>query len=137
MAVRTVDRASVRETALSADSRKLLADFDPVFSVEAAGVEVYRTRKARAHRDRTRAVLKKEKAVRFAGRVLASPKGLPVLYTENLFVKFDDDAGPTKCKRLIKEYGLEIKRPIEYARNAWFLEAPEGTAALPRVPFSV
>lgn len=74
-----------------------------------------------------RVILKAEVDVRFAGRVLIDPASkAPVLYTENLFVKFDDEAKATACRKLIKRYGLSVKRQVDYARNGYFLEAPEG-----------
>ena len=120
-------------TPLSARARKLLQDFDLSFDVRSAGVTVLRshlTRGSRAARDEVRAVLKEEPAIRFAGRVLCDPKTqTPVIYTENFFVKFDDDATQAACRKLLKAYKLEIKRPLEYARNAFFVAAPEDTGA--------
>jgi subtilisin family serine protease len=46
------------------------------------------------------------------------------VYTENLFVKFEDGAAQAEHRRVFKRYGLTVKRPLEYARNAYFLEAP-------------
>jgi hypothetical protein len=51
----------------------------------------------------------------------------PVLYTENLFVKFIDRADPGDCTAVLRETGLAIKQQVDYATNAWFVQAPEGT----------
>jgi subtilisin family serine protease len=73
-----------------------------------------------------RKILKREADVRFAGRVLVDlVSQAPVLYTENLFVKFNDDVSQTACRRLIKQYGLVIKATLEYVHNGYFLAAPE------------
>jgi subtilisin-like proprotein convertase family protein len=51
----------------------------------------------------------------------------PVLYTENLFVKFHDDNDRDHCLEVLREAGLAVKRELPYATNAWFVAAPEGT----------
>ncbi|HVF31219.1 MAG TPA: S8 family serine peptidase [Pyrinomonadaceae bacterium] len=135
--VRTCDRSSLlvqrpfEAAPVSAASRLLLADFELAAEFREAGVEVLRTkvaRGARGLRDRTRAALKKENSIQFAGRVLVDPNARrPVIYTENFFVKFAPDVSTTACKKLIKKYGLTVKRELEYARNAYFIQAPEDT----------
>jgi subtilisin family serine protease len=116
---------------VSAESRLLLSNFELDAQFREAGVEVLRTkvsRGAKSLRDRTRAALKKEPAIEFAGRVLIDPQAQrPVIYTENFFVKFDPELSTTACKKLIKKYGLTLKRELEYARNGFFVCAPEGT----------
>jgi subtilisin family serine protease len=116
---------------VSAEARSLLNNFELAASFRDAGVEILRakvTRGVKRLRDRTRAVLKKEREVEFAGRVLVDPRaGRPVLYTENFFVKFDGDQRPSACRRIIKKHRVSIKRVLDYARNAYFVGAPEGT----------
>jgi subtilisin family serine protease len=69
-------------------------------------------------------VLKDEPDVRFAGRVLVDPASkAPVLYTENVFVKFNDEAKASVCRKLLKQHGLKIKRGVAYLRNAFFVAA--------------
>ncbi len=73
-------------------------------------------------------MLKTDPAIEFAGRVLIDPKSKrPVIYTENFFVKFDSDEKPSACRELLKQYSLTIKQELEYARNAYFVSAPEDT----------
>ncbi len=116
---------------LSAEARDILADFESELRLSEAGVQVLRVRGARKKtelRDRARGVLKKEPEIRFAGRVLCEQKSkAAVLYTENLFLKFDDDTRPQEHKKLCKRFGLAIKRSLDYARHAYFVGAPEGT----------
>jgi subtilisin family serine protease len=137
LAVRTFSRASVVapaafETApVSREARAALGEMEPVLQLPEAGVEVFQARPerpARDVRDRARAVLKEEPAIRFAGRVLVDPRGQrPVLYTENLFVKFQRDLKVAACREILARYELTIKRRLAYARNAFFVAAPEDT----------
>ncbi len=135
LAVRTHSRNPIEmqligSASLSDQALSILQQFELVEEYFDAGVTVWQAQvegDPAALRDDARAVLKREADVRFAGRVLTDPTSqLPVLYTENLFVKFRDDAGQATCRRLIKQYGLEIKAVLEYAQNAYFLAAPEG-----------
>jgi D-lyxose ketol-isomerase len=54
-------------------------------------------------------------------------KGKPVVYTENLFVKFSDELGSKACEQLLSEHGLTVKKVLGYAINAYFIGAPQGT----------
>jgi subtilisin family serine protease len=131
LVVRTKSRRPVERAPLSAHAREVLDDFYTRVSFGAAGVEVRRctkSSKVRALRDHARTVLKAEEDVEFAGRVLCDLRSKkPVLYTENLFAKLDDDVAASGAKKLFKGMGLKIKEELSYARNAWFLEAPEGS----------
>lgn len=135
LAVRTHSRAPVtgRETfraPVTARASELLTQFEPVANFPMAGVELLRTSaaKGRSVRDAARKVLKKEREVRFAGRVLVDPQSEnPVLYTENLFVKFEDDCSASAARKILKAHKLEIKKPVSYSRNAFFVAMPEGS----------
>ncbi len=101
-----------------------------MFRFAEAGVEVFKVRAKRSKakvRDRVRQALKAEDAVDFAGRVLCYHRSrVPVVYTENIFVRFDEKRGERRCRRIIREHGLKIKRKIPYLKNGFFLQAPEG-----------
>jgi subtilisin family serine protease len=129
--VRTHSRRALGATLISAKARRVFADLERIARFHHAGVEVFRYRerlRAPAARRTARGVLKGEPDTHFAGRVLADPASRkPVLYTENFFVKFDDDLAPSACRRVLGRFGLRPKRELEYARNAWFVAAPEGT----------
>ncbi|GAB4229063.1 MAG: hypothetical protein Kow00121_58030 [Elainellaceae cyanobacterium] len=116
---------------VSPETRAVLSDFRLVEQFREAGVELICARSDRnevALRDQARAALKAEPEIQFAGRVLVFPEAyVPVVYTENFFVKFDDDASPEIQQDLLQRYGLVIKRPLPYARNAFFVAAPEDT----------
>ena len=95
-----------------------------------AGVEVFRVPvgggapSVEARKTALRAV----PDVRFAGGVLIDPStNEPVLYTENLFVKFIDTADRTPAARCSARMVLTIKQEVSYATNAFFVEAAEGT----------
>jgi subtilisin family serine protease len=130
MVVRTQSRRSVRAAPLSTKARDILSKFESVFTIPEVGVEVLRCgarRSVRTARDKARLALQKEASVRFAGRGLCSMSGRPVLYTENLFVQFQEDCKKTAIKRILKKFDLRIKRELAYATNAWFVELPEGS----------
>ena len=116
---------------VSAAARDLLGNFQLVTAFRDAGVEILQAkvgRGAKSLRDRSRAALTKEPEIEFAGRVLIDPQGnRPVIYTENFFIKFDSEQSATACRKVLKRYRLEIKRELEYARNAYFVAAPEDT----------
>jgi subtilisin family serine protease len=129
--VRTANGTDLTLTPLSRAARSTLGEFETVARFKRAGVEVLRATvrtKTRALRDEARTVLKKESAIEFAGRVLLDKvSGEPVVYTENFFVKFYDDQSPSACTRLLKSYGLQVRRPLTYARNSFFVSAAENT----------
>lgn len=111
----------------------ILAELDdavPVTEYPEVGVSVYRVPLAGGVRsmDQRKTALRALPDVRFAGGVLVDPGSRqPVLYTENLFVKFEDQADPDACEEVLRAEGLRIKRQVTYATNAYFVEAPEGT----------
>jgi len=129
--VRTQSRRPLDAAAQSPKARQALSDLEPVHRFQHAGVEIFRYRpdvRRASARGAIRTTLKAEKDVQFAGHVLIDPQSKkPVLYTENLFVKFDDDLAESTCRKIVRASGLGIKRVLEYARNTFFVEAPEGT----------
>jgi subtilisin family serine protease len=101
-----------------------------VLAFPEVGVEVYRVPTGAGHAslDDRKKALRMVRDVRFAGGVLVDEQtGEPVLYTENLFVKFTDETDPAHCRNVLREAGLKIKEELAYATNAFFVEAPEGT----------
>lgn len=107
-----------------------LSDGTLVVSYPEVGVEVYRVptgRHARSVSDR-KAALRAAPDVQFAGGVLVDPASKqPVLYTENIFIKFIDTVDSDECAEIIRNAGLTVKSQLDYATNAYFLEAPTGT----------
>ena len=106
-----------------------LADGQLVLAFPEAGVEVYRVPVSRGARslEARKTELAALPDVRFAGGVLVDPgTRAPVLYTENIFVKFADSADAEACRAVLREAGLTIKSEPGYATNAFFAGAPEG-----------
>jgi subtilisin family serine protease len=96
-----------------------------------------------AQRDAVRSTLSAEPTIRFAGRVLADPvfkpevsvtaaepaaptQKEPVLYSENLFVKFASTQKASSARKVLADYNLTLKREVDYLPNAYFVEAKEG-----------
>lgn len=95
-----------------------------------AGVEVYRVLLSPGVRSlgERKTALRASPDVRFAGGVLVDPVSKePVLYTENLFIKFGDKADPDDCLEVLRDAGLTVKQEVTYAVNAYFVAAVEGT----------
>lgn len=130
MVVRTHERDPLDTRVLSRSAAEAAADLEMVFRLPAAGVAVYRMRPgrdARAARDRARSRIGAAPEVDFAGRVLTDAAGIPVLYTENLFVKFRGDLGESACRQRLARRGVEVKRAIPYVANGYFACVPEGS----------
>lgn len=130
--VRTRSRRSILRSAgpVQLPVSDELADATLVATYPEAGVEVFRVPVGGGKRslEERKTVLKTAPDVRFAGGVLVDPKSRePVIYTENLFVKFIDTADGDACREVLRAAGLTIKEQVSYATNAFFVEAPEGT----------
>ena len=127
--VRTRSKQSFRSGPVPRPEMALLQDMELVAEFPDAGVEVYRKRPgARVSVKTVREELKKAPDTRFAGRVLVETQSKePVVYTENIFVKFRDEEDREDCVDVLQQAGLTVKRELTYATNAFFAEAPEGT----------
>lgn len=75
-----------------------------------------------------RLAFKEEPAFEFAGRVLVDPNSRePVVYSERVFLKLEDDASPRHVEKLLSKRGPRwrvVRRPA-YARNAVVIEPVE------------
>src|SRR5215208_3902822 len=129
VAVRARRGDSLGEGPVPGPEAGLLNEMEPVLSFPEVSVEVYRRRERSSHSmEEMRKELDESPATRFAGRVLVDEQsGEPVLYTENLFVKFSDGKKRDQCLAVLREAGLTVKRELPYATNAYFVAAPEGT----------
>lgn len=147
VAIRTKGNQALEDISLSRESRALVEDSTQVVAFPEAGVTVRRvattpdedraTASAAppatdtdliARRDETRAALKQEDDIRFAGRVLQDAEsGEVMLYTENFFVKFKDAVSEKDCLDVLGQYKLSIKSKLPFAPNSYFVEADEGT----------
>lgn len=129
IAVRTKSRHSLRSGPVMAAEAMALGRGEMVARFEDAGVEVYQMGNAStAAMAERKAELRATPDVQFAGSVLVDPdSGKPVIYSENLFVKFEDDADPQEAAEVLRQHGLTVKRQLEMAANSFFVAAPEGT----------
>jgi subtilisin-like proprotein convertase family protein len=132
IAVRTRSKQSMMRGAGPVPRRSPgeLGDASLVAAYPEAGVEVFRVPVTRGSRsvDERKQALRTDPDVRFAGGVLVDAVGGgPVVYTENLFLKFADTAEPEHCVEVITGAGLSVKEALRYATNAYFVQAPEGT----------
>jgi subtilisin family serine protease len=109
---------------LARDTRVAHDELSPLFGFPPYGVGVWEAPKGRAEELAT--VIHEDDAVRFAGRGLRDQYGAPVVYTENLFVKFADGKSEAEAKNVLDELGLRAERPLPYAGNAYFASVPEG-----------
>ena len=116
---------------VSPTARSILNEFELATRFRQAGVEILRAKvptEGVALRDRARDILNNESEVQFAGRVLIDPaSSQPIIYTENLFVKFNSEEQLTVCQEVLRRYNLTIKRQLEYSQNAYFVNAPTNT----------
>lgn len=140
VAIRTKGKQKLENVALSPESRELVNETTEVASFPEAGVTVRRVQPepveestssrgaGLSRRDVTRAALKQEENIRFAGRVLEDAQsGEVTLYTENFFVKFKDNVPEADCLNTLAQYHLAIKSTLAFAQNAYFVQAEEGT----------
>jgi hypothetical protein len=130
IAVRTLSTRSVMAGPVMSPAAAELRDGQLVLAFPEAGVEVYRVSTETGHKslEERKQALRMMPDVRFAGGVLTDDQtGEPVVYTENLFIKFVDQADPDHCRAVIREAGLTVKEELNYAPNAFFVAAPEGT----------
>ena len=132
--IRTKDSQELESMPMSRNGREMLDNTVEVTAFPEAGVTVRRVategdaEATLAVRDETRAALKQEDNIRFAGRVLQDAKsGEVMLYTENFFVKFKDDVDEAGCLAVIERYKLSIKSKLPFAPNSYFVAAGEGT----------
>jgi subtilisin family serine protease len=130
--VRTNNARKLDNAVFSNEGKKALEDFNTELVIPEADITVLKTKDTIENktviRDNARSVLKNEPELRFAGRVLIDTDGQsPVLYTENIFIKFFDHIKIETCEKILAEYNLVIKQNPDYAINTYFAGAPENT----------
>ncbi|MDB6144727.1 MAG: peptidase [Pseudomonas sp.] len=92
-----------------------------------SGVQVFKVPAAAQSLKERIALLRTLKAVRFAGKVMVNPATQePVIYTENIFIKFVDTLNTQDCLSILASEGLSIKEQVPYATNAYFVTPGEG-----------
>ncbi|HVJ82112.1 MAG TPA: S8 family serine peptidase [Planctomycetia bacterium] len=129
IAVRTRSRRSVRGAGpVRPPAAAEVADGALVAAFPDAGVEVYEVPPAARTIDDRKRTLRGEPDVRFAGAVLVRPEtNEPVVYTENVYIRFKPEVDEEDCEEIIRSAGLVVRRRLDFAANAFFASAPEGT----------
>ena len=128
IAIRTRSHRSVRGVGpVSPPSADEVGDGNLVASFPDAGVEVYQVPTGARSLNERKRKLRAVQDVQFAGSVLVYPNTQePVLYTENLYIRFREDLRPDDCEAIIRQAGLTVKETLGFATNAYFAAAPEG-----------
>ncbi len=130
--VRTMKGKTLHDSIQSQGSRQSISKFQVKQKIPRANVTILAVKKTHKDplrvRNEARKNLKQENNIRFAGRVLVD-KGTsqPVIYTENIFVRFKPNTEKKFIQKILKDFKLKIKDEVKYAPNAYFVEAPEGT----------
>ncbi|MFT3681148.1 MAG: S8 family serine peptidase [Ferruginibacter sp.] len=131
--VRTKNARLLKDAVFTQEGKRVLENFETDTEFPESDVTVLKPKtdykgKGVELRDEGRQVLKNEEELRFAGRVLIDPNTTkPVIYTENLFIKFHDNVKQEICEKILKENNLVIKQKQNYATNAYFVSAPDDT----------
>ena len=93
-----------------------------------AGVEIYRVPTTTRTVEQRKNSLRAAADIRFAGTVLVHPvTKRPFVYTENLYVRFKEGVDSERCVDIVRSFNLIVKRELNFATNAYFVAAPEGT----------
>ena len=122
LAVRSQAGKSLAATLCCEKADQALGDGQLLLHIEDADVQVFKLPQD-SDVSRCKALLRELPDVRFAGSVLVDPHTQePVLYTENIFLKFVDLLPPTQCLVILDELGLTIKQQVPYAANAFFVQ---------------
>jgi subtilisin family serine protease len=131
--VRTKNARSLQNAVFTEAGKETLKEFNVELQFPEADITVLKPKEESGatdtvQRDSARAALKNEEEIRFAGRVLIDEQSKdPVLYTENLFIKFFDHISSDTCEQILASNNLIIKQKLDYAVNTYFVAAPENT----------
>ena len=122
IAVRTRSLRTVRGVgSVAHPSSAEVSDGNLVASFPEAGVEIYRVPTATRSLDARKRSLRSDADVRFAGSVLVQPKsGKPVLYSENIYIRFKPEIDSDDCEAVLLEVGLTIREHLAFATGAHY-----------------
>ncbi len=134
--VRTKKGKTFSDLKQDAGTSKALQGLKPKIEIEHARVMVMQipgsAQDAKARRDELRKQLKSDtENIEFAGRVLKDPEtGKPVIYTNNIFIKFGDKVPVEVQDQILADSKLKKKEPvIHFSSNAFFVEPIEDIGA--------
>ena len=101
--VRTRNARPLTEAVFSDEGKQTLDYFNVEAEFPEADITILKTKAESDEpslRDRARSTLKTEPELKFAGRVLEDVESKkPVLYTENIFIKFFDNVKADTCEK--------------------------------------
>ncbi|EKN5090763.1 peptidase S8 [Yersinia enterocolitica] len=99
-----------------------------IFSIQSANTYVVSIDAPTDRVNEIKKVIANNKMVRFAGYGFKTENSKqPFIYTENIFVQFNDDLSESECEKIICRYTLTIKMKISFLKNAYFVSAQEDT----------
>ena len=132
LVVRYKKQGTLARLSMGASARQAVQPLQLLAQDFEAGVEIFRCsapkQQVRKVRNAIRTRLKKEKGIRFAGKVLKEGQnGEPFVYTENIFIQFLPSTTITSCKKILRSVDLKIKSELTYATRSFFVKAKEGT----------
>ena len=127
LVVRTKKGIPLSKSILSPEAKKLAGKFSVIEFIERADVYILEIKPSVKNleeiKKQARELLKKEKMLRFAGRVFIDKDSSRwVIYTNNIFIKFNENVPAKKCKEVLKQNNLKIKTTIKFSSRAWFTE---------------
>src|SRR4051812_26359112 len=91
---------------LARRTREAQSALSPLFGFPSYGVGVWEAPKGQS--EELSDAINEDEHVRFAGRGLRDQYGEPVLYTENVFVKFVDGKSEAEVRDVLGELNLEV-----------------------------
>lgn len=109
---------------LARRSRVAVSAMAPLFGFPSAGVGVYGA--SQGDSEELASIINADPEVQFAGRGLRDKFGAPVVYTENVFIKFAEDVSEAYAEEVLGLSGLTVKRAVSYAIGTYFAKAVEG-----------
>ncbi|EKN5984567.1 subtilisin/kexin-like serine protease HreP [Yersinia enterocolitica] len=99
-----------------------------IFSIQSANTYVVSIDAPTDRVNEIKKVIANNKMVRFAGYGFKTENSKqPFIYTENIFVQFNDDLSESECEKIICGYTLTVKMKIAFLKNAYFVSAQEDT----------
>jgi subtilisin family serine protease len=138
--VRTKENKSLKSALEKKSSKDLLPFLESYDEYPHKGVYVLKCKeentKTLAVRNSTREQFSNEKKIRFAGRALEDPRtGKPVVYTENIVVKFKNGISPEQAEKILQGKNLQVSSQkgneniSKLLQNVYVAKIPEGAGA--------
>ncbi|MBT1695849.1 S8 family serine peptidase [Fulvivirgaceae bacterium PWU4] len=138
--IRTKENKPLAASLKKKSSKDLVANLEPFDEYPHKGVYIMKVKEAAKKtipvRNDVRKQLKTENKIRFAGRALEDPRtGKPVIYTENIVIKFKKDVVTEEIDKLLKSKNLTVSAQQNKMNvttlldNVYVVKVPEGSGA--------